>query len=226
MRDYSRSRIKRVFDIIFGVIGIVISLPIILLAAALIKLDDGGPVMFTQRRIGQHGKTFLIYKLRTMKVRRKPDSALTLKNDPRLTRIGPWLRKFKVDELPQLINVIKGEMSLVGYRPDLPEYIGSLTEELKKILAYKPGITSPASLFFYNESELLSKLPDAEDVYLRSLLPCKACLDMHYLINATLLSDLKIMMATAMSLFGYKFKPDYIGKCLPCKTLPNVGDGS
>lgn len=175
-------------------------MPLWVVIAALIKLQDAGPVLYAARRVGQHGRIFKLMKFRTMVLNAdKIGAAITTQNDPRVTRIGRFLRKTKLDELPQLYNVLKGDMSLVGPRPEDPAYVALYNEEQKKILGVKPGITSAASLAYRREEQLLSG-QDWESVYKNQVMPAKLKIDLDYLSHRTFLSDLDLILKTVKSM--------------------------
>ncbi len=194
---------KRAFDLAVAVPAASLLSPLLIAVAAWIKLDSRGPVFFRQERIGQSGRRFRIFKFRTMVVdAERQGSQLTVGADRRITRSGQFLRRFKLDELPQLLNVIKGEMSLVGPRPEVPRYVERYDQEQRRILAFKPGITSPASIAFSNESELLAQQPDPEDFYLSVLMPEKIRRDLNYAREATVLTDCALIAHTVPRIFG------------------------
>lgn len=191
------SPVKRGFDVAAAGIGLLAVSPLLALAALLVKLDDGGPVFFGQTRVGRGGHPFTIWKLRTM----VPDAesrgrALTVGGDPRITRVGRWLRRFKVDELPQLWNVLRGEMSLVGPRPEVPRYVALYTPDQRRVLDLVPGITDPASIRFRDESTLLAASSDPEALYLHEILPQKLDLALRYAGQANLRSDIGVLIRT------------------------------
>jgi lipopolysaccharide/colanic/teichoic acid biosynthesis glycosyltransferase len=190
--------LKRLFDIIFSTLGLLILSSLFLLVAILIKLDSRGPVFFRQERVGKDEKIFKIYKFRTMidKAWEKGTPITTQENDPRITHIGKFLRKYKLDELPQLFNVIKGEMSLVGPRPEIPQYVALYTPEQKKILSVKPGITDFASLEYINENEILSKAKNWEKTYINEIMPTKLALNLKYIKNHSVFLDFIIILKT------------------------------
>lgn len=169
----------------------------------LIKLDDKGPVFFRQERVGYKGRPFRIWKFRTMVVdAEKIGKPLTVGRDPRITRVGYWLRKFKLDELPQLFNVLVGEMSLVGPRPEVPKYVALYTPEQRKVLDLVPGITDPASIKYRDESEILGRSPDPDRTYLEEIMPEKIRLNLEYAAHATVWSDFIIVLKTLFRVFG------------------------
>jgi len=158
---------KRLFDIIFAIIGLVVLSPVFAIVAVLIKEEDGGPVFYRGIRIGRYGTPFRMFKFRTMVLNAdKIGGPSTADDDPRITRIGKFLRKLKLDEIPQLINVLRGEMSFVGPRPEVPFYVNMFNEEEKKILTVKPGITDWASLWDCDEGAILAGSPDPEKTYM------------------------------------------------------------
>jgi len=186
---------KRLFDVVASAIGLLVLWPVFLVIAALIKLEDGGPVFYRQERIGYKGRPFKIWKFRTMVVNAdKLGKPLTVGRDPRITRVGYWLRKFKLDELPQLLNVLLGEMSLVGPRPEVPQYVALYTPEQRRVLDLVPGITDPASIKFANEAELLAEASDPEKFYIEYIMPTKIRLNMEYASHATLWSDILVIL--------------------------------
>jgi lipopolysaccharide/colanic/teichoic acid biosynthesis glycosyltransferase len=189
--------VKRLFDICLAGFGLLILLPCFLLVAVLIKLTSRGSVFYRQTRIGQFGLPFQIWKFRTMVVGAEKMGALvTQTNDPRMTRIGRLLRKTKVDELPQLWNVLKGEMSFVGPRPQVPRFIERLTPAQREMLEHKPGITDMATLRFRNEEDVLSGAADVDDFYIRYCLPRKIALNLQYARKASLSYDIWIILQT------------------------------
>jgi lipopolysaccharide/colanic/teichoic acid biosynthesis glycosyltransferase len=192
---------KRVFDLVFASLGLLVLAPLGFLIAVLAKFSHPGPVFFRQTRIGQFGKPFRIWKFRSMISNADQVGApVTSEDDPRITRLGHFLRGTKLDELPQLWNVLVGDMSLVGPRPEVPRYVELYTPEQRDILKYRPGITDVASLLFRNEEELLRGADDLEGFYLRYCLPRKLELNRQYAQRATLVQDLWIILRT---LFPY-----------------------
>jgi lipopolysaccharide/colanic/teichoic acid biosynthesis glycosyltransferase len=196
---------KRSFDIFAAAIGLFVLSPLFLLIAIAIKLDSRGPVFFKQERIGREFRSFFIYKFRTMVENTwEIGSALTIGMDPRITRIGRWLRKTKVDELPQIINVLKGEMSLVGPRPEVPRYVEMFRQDYEEILKLRPGITDLASLKYQNESEWLSQFDHPEREYVTHVLPEKIKLAKEYVQRTSMSVDIALILKTVPKLFGCK----------------------
>ncbi|MGH9841530.1 MAG: sugar transferase [Blastocatellia bacterium] len=192
-------RAQRLLDLAIAAPAAAICSPVLVIVAALVKLDSRGPAFFRQRRIGRFGRPFDILKFRTMVVDAEQRGAqITVGRDPRITRTGHFLRRTKLDELPQLINVLKGEMSIVGPRPEVPRYVALYSAEQRQILALRPGITSPASIVFHNESELLARHPDPEEFYRNEALPAKINLDLNYARSATVWSDCAIIVRTLL----------------------------
>ena len=190
---------KRLFDIAASALGLMLLAPLMLLAAVWIKLDSPGPALFRQTRVGRFGVPFTIHKLRTMRV--EPGSAITVGADPRITRPGQILRQTKLDELPQLWDVLRGAMSLVGPRPELPRYVELYTAEMREtVLSARPGITDPASIRFRNESELLAEAEDPERLYVEVIMPMKLALAADYVRHASLIGDLRLILATLKTL--------------------------
>lgn len=190
---------KRALDLLFSLMGLFVLSPFLLFIMAVIKLSDGGPVFFRQVRVGQRGREFRIWKFRTMVVNaEKLGLSITRDGDPRITRIGRFLRKSKLDELPQLLNVLVGEMSLVGPRPEVPRYVEQYSAEQRRILELKPGITDLATLEFSHEEDLLKSRPDVERFYLEYCVPRKIELNRRYAADANILSDLRILLKTLL----------------------------
>lgn len=188
---------KRLFDIFFSLVGIILLSPFYLIAAVLIMLDSKGGILFRQERVGKGGEIFKVFKFRTM----RPDSfskgALTVgSRDPRITKIGYYLRKYKLDELPQLFNVLFGDMSFVGPRPEVQKYTDLYTQEQRAVLSVKPGITDYASIKFRNENDLLSASDDPEKLYIEEIMPEKLALNMKYINDNSVLKDIRIIFDT------------------------------
>ena len=197
--------IKRTFDVSVAAVGLIALSPLMLILAVLIKCDSQGPVFFKQRRIGKNFRAFLIYKFRTMKENAELSGpVITIGEDPRITRVGRFLRRAKVDELPQLINVLKGEMSLVGPRPELPRFVELFRREYAEILTVRPGITDLASLKYQDEAKLMSQFTNPEEEYVRSILPDKIRLAKEYIDCSSIFFDLSVILRTLPKLLGCK----------------------
>ncbi|WP_370476210.1 sugar transferase [Tamlana flava] len=191
--------IKRIFDVVLSLIGLILLFPILLLLAILIKLDSKGPVLFIQGRVGKNNKDFNIYKFRTMRVQSEKKGLLTLgNNDSRITKIGYFLRRYKIDEFPQLINILKGDMSFVGPRPELRYYVNFYGEDDMKIFLVKPGITGLASLKYRNEVELLKSAENSEEFFIKTVIPNKLKLNKEYIKKRNFFFDLKLIGLTVL----------------------------
>jgi len=191
-------RAKRLFDLFWATLGLVVLSPLFLVVAVWIKLDSAGPVFFRQTRVGRFEKPFRIYKFRTMVAdAEKKGLQLTAGKDPRITRSGEFFRRTKIDELPQLINVVKGEMSLVGPRPEVPKYVEYYPDEAKKIVfSLRPGITDYAAILFRNENEILEGSDDPEKAYVQEILPEKVSLYLKYASGRNLWIDFLLILGT------------------------------
>ncbi|MGK7944885.1 MAG: sugar transferase [Microcystaceae cyanobacterium] len=188
---------KRLFDIVVAFLGLMVLLPVLIPIAIWIKLDSPGSIFFRQVRVGKEGKEFEIFKFRTMvSDAEKKGKLLTVGEDPRITRSGHFLRKYKLDELPQLLNVLRGQMSFVGPRPEVPRYVSLYSEQQRQVLAVRPGITDLASIQFRNENDLLASVNDPENYYIETIMPHKLSLNMTYISQANLWNDLKIIVTT------------------------------
>jgi lipopolysaccharide/colanic/teichoic acid biosynthesis glycosyltransferase len=188
---------KRLFDVIFSLFALIVLSPVFAAAAVLIKLDSKGPVFFLQERVGRNFRPFTIYKFRSMKADGGIKSALiTVGGDERITKVGHLLRKYKIDELPQLLNVLKGDMSLVGPRPEVRQYVRLFKGEYKELLRMRPGITDPASIRFSEEERVLATAADWEKDYTKRILPEKIRLSLRYVEEHSLLMDLKLIIRT------------------------------
>ncbi len=191
----------RLFDIFFSALGLIILFPFFIVFYLLIRLESKGGAFYIQERIGKNGKPFGLYKFRSMRVGSDAEGLLTVgERDNRITRIGYILRKTKIDELPQLMNVLKGDMSLVGPRPEVRKYTDMYTEEQRKVLCVRPGITDYASIEYVNENELLSMADDPERMYIEKVMPDKIKLNMKYLEHYTIGEYFKIIFLTFKSL--------------------------
>ena len=194
--------LKRLFDIVFSILVLVILSPLLALTALWIYIDSRGPVFFLQERLGRNGKPFRMVKFRTMKRNAYTGGLITIgKRDDRITRAGYYLRKHKLDEWPQLWNILKGEMSFVGPRPEVPTYAEPLPPRLKGFLLVRPGLTSYATIAFVNVNEQLAREKHPEKVYREKIMPRKAELNLKYMREMSMLTDLKIMLQTVWLLF-------------------------
>jgi len=190
--------VRRILDVLVAAVGLVLTSPVLLAAAVAVRLDSPGPAIFRQRRVGLGGESFDILKFRTMREDAESLGAqLTIGADPRVTRVGKFLRAWKIDELPQLINVLRGEMALVGPRPEVPRYVDLYTPEQRQVLRARPGITDPASIQFRSESEFMARQEDPERYYREVLMPLKLQINLDYLARRTLASDFGILVETA-----------------------------
>lgn len=188
---------KRLFDIVASACGLILLSPLFFIVSVWIKLDSTGPVFYRQVRVGRYNKDFKIFKFRSMRVGADKGSLVTIGGrDPRVTRIGYYLRKFKIDELPQLINVFIGDMSLVGPRPEVRHYVNYWTPEQLHVLDVRPGITDPASIKFRNENELMESAEDPESFYINVIMQEKLKLYLEYVHNASFWYDIKLIFKT------------------------------
>ncbi len=193
--------LKRGFDIFFSLFGLILLSPLLLFISIIIKLGSKGSVIYVQQRVGKNNKNFNLLKFRTMKVDSERKGLLTIgKNDSRITSTGYFLRKYKLDELPQLLNVIKGEMSFVGPRPEVRKYVDMYNKEQKKILEVRPGITDIASIKYRNESELLNGSTDPEKYYIIALMPDKINMNIAYIKDSSLFKDIKVILKTLLAI--------------------------
>ena len=192
---------KRLFDIIFSFLGLILLLPLFIIVSILIKIDSSGPIFFLQERVGLYGNPFKIIKFRSMKINHNDTLSVTLKNDKRITRIGKKLRKYKIDEIPELINVLIGDMSFVGPRPDVPGYTDLLKGNDRNILKLRPGITSSASIKYSKEEQLLLEHEDPIEYNKNVIFPDKVKMNLNYYENNNIWMDIKIIFATIFTLF-------------------------
>jgi len=200
--------LKRTLDVVLSALGLLALSPLMAAIAVLVKMEDGGPVFYCGTRIGRGGVPFRMLKLRTMVVNADRTGVLsTADNDPRLTRTGRLLRKSKLDELPQLINVLRGEMSLVGPRPEVPEYVNMFTEREREIFTVRPGITDWASLWDCDEGAVLANHSDPDRAYREFIRPTKLRLQLLYVADHSVLVDLQILGLTFLRLLGWKGLP-------------------
>ena len=188
---------KRLFDILASGLGLLVLSPLFLILAVWIPLDSQGPVFYRQTRVGRGGRDFRIFKFRTMRVGADKGSLVTIGGrDPRVTRVGAFLRRLKLDELPQLLNVLIGDMSLVGPRPEVRKYVDLYTPEQLHVLDVRPGMTDAASIKYRNESELLGQVEYPEDYYIHVILPDKLAINLDYVQNHSFWGDIKLIFKT------------------------------
>ena len=194
---------KRLFDIVVSSIVLIVLIPILATLALTVSIGSSGGPFFKQIRVGRRGKLFQLLKFRSMRVGSEAKGQITIGDrDPRITGVGHFLRRSKLDELPQLINVLKGDMSLVGPRPEVPKYVAMYTTDQREVLAVRPGLTSLASIEYINENELLGRSSDPDRTYAEEIMPAKLALDLQYVRENSLLLDLKIMLRTIARIVG------------------------
>lgn len=194
---------KRLFDIFFSLFGILILFPLFLIISLLIVIDSKGGVFYLQNRVGRCGKDFKLFKFRTMQSNSDKKGLLTVgSKDSRITKIGYYLRKYKIDELPQLINVLNGTMSFVGPRPEVRKYVDLYNEDQLQILNLQPGITDFASLEYFHENDLLAKSDNPEKTYIEEVMPAKIALNKKYIANPSLGTDISIILKTIKKIFS------------------------
>lgn len=193
---------KRFFDILLSFVGLILLIPFFLVIAVLIKLNSSGPVFYLQERIGKDQKVFNLFKFRSMRMDADKGNAITVgARDARITTVGYYLRKFKLDELPQLINVLKGEMSLVGPRPEVKKFVELYSEDQLRVLSVRPGLTDLASIEYRNENELLEGKPDPIAYYIEEIMPAKLGLNLRYIERQSMGLDIKIIFRTIVCIF-------------------------
>lgn len=190
---------KRLFDILISFLGLLILLPFFIILVIIIRIDSKGSPFYKQDRVGRGGALFKLIKLRTMRTDADKGSAITVGNrDPRITRCGYYLRKYKLDELPQLFNVLIGDMSLVGPRPEVQKFVSLYTAEQRKILSIRPGLTDYASILFRNENQLLEGKEDPIEFYIREIMPVKLDLNLKYMKQQSIWVDMTILLKTGL----------------------------
>lgn len=188
---------RRTLDVLLASAGLLVLSPLLAATALLIKVSSRGPVLFKQRRVGRGGEPFTILKFRTMRTDAESvGGQLTIGTDPRVTKVGAVLRAWKLDELPQLINVVRGEMAVVGPRPEVPRYVDLYTREQRRVLSVRPGLTDPASVTFRSEGELLANHDDPERAYIEEIMPRKLALNLEYIDQRRLGTDFGVMWDT------------------------------
>ncbi len=206
---------KRFFDILFSLIGLIILSPLFIILAIAIKIDSKGSVFYRQERVTRYNRTFKIFKFRTMiQNADKHGSLVTVKNDNRITRIGKLIRKCRLDETPQLINILKGDMSFVGTRPEVRKYVDEYTDKMKATLLMRAGVTSQASILYKDEDEIINKFKskknDIDKIYTEKILPLKMTENLSYIENYSIAKDIAIVFKTINAVIGIKKYDNYI----------------
>lgn len=190
---------KRIFDFTLSLVMSVVFLPFIVLVGIMIKIDSPGKIFFLQKRVTTNGKVFKIFKFRTMKENSEKLSGVTVDNDPRITKLGKYLRKFRIDEIPQIFNILTGDLSFVGARPESVKYVKEYSPEMYATLLMPAGVTSPASILFKDEAELLKGAKNPDETYVKDILPKKMAYNLEYIENCSLLYDIKVMFKTVIA---------------------------
>lgn len=205
---------KRIFDLVLSLVSLLVLSPFLALAALFIKMESKGPILYRQLRVGLNEKPFYIYKFRTMEVGAEQKGLpITGADDPRLTMVGKVLRKTKLDEMPQLFNVLKGEMSLVGPRPEVPQYVKLYTNEQKRVLTVKPGMTDPATVYFRDEEGLLARVENKESFYINQIMPIKLKLYLQYIAQVQLPSaTVKVVFVLKNTSYGVRKPRVFLGR--------------
>lgn len=219
--QFQGDNLKRIVDILLSSLGLVVLSPAFLLVAAGLKITNLGPIFFRQERMGFHGKTFLIFKFRTMHVQKSDSgSMVTAENDSRITSLGKFLRRYKIDELPQLINVVRGEMALVGPRPEVPEFVRIYPREYARILEVRPGITHSVTLAFRREEEILAQSSNPQEFYIKTILPEKlAAYEVH--LKQSLAQDISTIVNTIIPhKAGKPFGPEHFSSTEAGRIIP------
>lgn len=213
---------KRIFDIVFSVLLLVILSPILLLLGICIKIDSKGPIFYRQERVTRYNKTFKIFKFRTMVQNAdKIGSLITIGKDPRITRVGNIIRKYRLDEIPQLINVLLGDMTFVGTRPEVRKYVNEYTDEMKATLLMPAGITSEASIRYKDEAALLDKIDNVDDIYVEQVLPKKMNYNLLSIKNFSFWNDIKTIYRTIFAVLGKEYKDDILVEKINKKEVIN-----
>ena len=190
---------KRIFDFALSLVMSLVFLPFIILVGIIIKIDSPGRIFFLQKRVTTNGKVFKIFKFRTMKENSEKLSGVTIDNDPRITKLGKYLRKFRIDEIPQIFNILTGDLSFVGARPESVKYVNEYSPEMYATLLMPAGVTSPASILFKDEAELLKGAENPDETYVKDILPKKMAYNLEYIENCSLLYDIKVMFKTVIA---------------------------
>ena len=200
---------KRAFDIIVSFFALIVLSPVFLILAIAIKIDSRGPVFYRQTRVTQYGKHFRIHKFRTMVQNADKGSQVTVNNDSRITRVGKVIRNCRLDEIAQLIDVLQGNVTLVGVRPESPKYVAEYTDEMKATLLLPAGVTSLASIYYKDEAKMLDGVEDTDKVYVEKILPAKMYYNLRGIEKFSFFGDIKIMFVTVLAVFGKKYEGDY-----------------
>lgn len=201
--------VKRVFDIVVSFISLIFLLPVFLILAIAIKIDSPGPVFYRQERITQYGKSFRIHKFRTMVQNADKGLQVTVNNDSRITKVGKIIRNCRLDEIAQLIDVLQGNLTLVGVRPESPKYVAEYTNEMMATLLLPAGVTSLASIYYKDEAKMLDGVDDADKVYIKKILPQKMYYNLKGIEEFSFFGDVKIMFMTVFAMLGKEYKGDY-----------------
>ena len=201
---------KRVFDLFFSVIGLIVLLPVFLILAIAIKIDSPGPVFYRQERVTQYGKSFRIHKFRTMVQNADKGSQVTVNNDSRITHVGRVIRNCRLDEIAQLFDVIQGTLTLVGVRPESPKFVDEYTNEMLATLLLPAGVTSLASIYYKDEAKLLDGVQDSDKVYVEKILPSKMYYNLKGIEEFSFWGDIKIMFMTVFAVLGVEYKGDLL----------------
>ena len=201
---------KRVFDLVMSVVALTVLVPVYLILAIAIKIDSPGPVFYRQERITQYGKRFRIHKFRTMVQNADKGSQVTVNNDSRITRVGKVIRDCRLDEIAQLIDVIQGTVTLVGVRPESPQFVAAYTDEMMATLLLPAGVTNLASIYYKDEAKLLDGVEDTDKVYIEKILPGKMYYNLKGIEQFSFWSDIKVMFMTVFAVLGKEYKGDYV----------------
>lgn len=201
---------KRIFDIFVSAIMLIILSPLFLILAIAIKTDSKGPVFYRQERVTQYGKRFRIFKFRSMVQNADKGSQVTVDHDSRVTKVGKFIRKFRLDEICQLIDIFRGTMTFVGTRPEVPKYVNEYTPEMKATLLLPAGVTSLASIYYKDEAELLSGAEDTDKTYVEKILPAKMYYNLKEIKNYGFWRDIKTMFMTVFAVLGKNYEGDYV----------------
>jgi lipopolysaccharide/colanic/teichoic acid biosynthesis glycosyltransferase len=205
---------KRAFDLVISVIALIVLSPVYLILAIAIKIDSPGPVFYRQERVTQYGKRFRIHKFRTMVQNADTGSQLTVNNDDRVTRVGKVIRNCRLDEIAQLIDVIQGTITLVGARPESPQYVAAYTDEMMATLLLPAGVTSLASIYYKDEAKLLDGVENTDKVYVERILPGKMYYNLKDIEQFSFWGNIKVMFMTVFAVFGKEYNGDYQEACM------------